>query len=379
MWIVFGFSSIGVLGLSYVLSRHSAGKAWKTRTEKDFRPKVSIVVPTYNESESIDYKLRNLAKLDYPRDLTQVILIDSGSTDSTVYKAEAFAKDHPEITLNIQVENERRGKASALNTALKSCEGTVAIVSDADCFWPSNILTRALPYLADPNVGAISGPKRLLNSDASLPARNEAMYLESMNMIKLGESKSSSTILFEGGFSAYKKELFESFDPYATGSDDCGTVINLLEKGHRAIMVEEAEFYTAFPKTWKGRLTMKARRANQLIRVLKRYAILLSRNKIKVGRGVVAKNVFLYLISPLMFFLFLAMTAYVMFRLPLLAISLLVLVIPGASNYFVEVTLNYLILLYALFSSLSKRFIIWEKPDDRSLLEEKVLTQKGLV
>jgi len=372
--------SLGLLGLSYVWTRHIAGKPWKTRIDKNYRPKVSIIVPTYNESEVIDYKLRNLAKLDYPASLTQMIVIDSRSTDSTVEKTRTFAKNHPEMNLNILVENVRLGKSSALNTALKSCNGNIVIISDADCFWPSDILNKTLPYLADPTVGAISGPKRLLNCEASSATRNEETYLLSMNMMKLGESKSSSTTLFEGGFSAYKKEVLESFDPYATGSDDSGTVIRLMEKGFRAIMIQEGEFFTVFPKSWRGRFTMKVRRASQLISVMKKHAALLLRNQTKVGKNVAAKNVLLYMVSPIMFLLFLATTVYLMIQFPLLLLIMLVFLIPKANTYLTEAILNYLILTYALFSSFSrKKFIVWDTLEDRVLLQPNMLAEKGLI
>lgn len=380
LWVLFALFSFGVLGLSYIWTRRNAKKPWKTKISRDYRPNVSIVVPTYNESQAICYKLRNLVKLDYPRSLTQMVFVDSLSTDSTLEKIREFAKDTQDMKITVIAENERKGKSSALNASLGSCIGDVVIVSDADCFWPSDILTKALPYLADPDVGAISGPKRLLNREASPVTKNEDMYLESMNLVKLGESKSSSTILFEGGFSAYKKEALDSFDPYLTGSDDCGTVIHLLEKGYRTIMVEEAEFFTTFPMTWKGRIALKARRANQLVRLLKKYAVLLFRGNIRIAKPVVAKNVLMYLVSPIMFLLFAATTVYIILKLPFVAAGLLVLLLPKIGPYLLEVILNYLILAYAIFSSLSKkRFIVWSQPEDRTLLEEQMLVQRGLV
>jgi len=220
----------------------------------------------------------------------------------------------------------------------------------------------------------------LLNPDASATTRSEEAYLESMNEVKLGESKSSSTILFEGGFSAYKKEALDSFDPYATGSDDCGTVIALLEKGYKSIMVEEAEFFTTFPRTWKGKIAIKARRADQLVRLLRKYTVLLFKNKIRVAKPVVAKNVFMYLISPIMFLLFLATTVYLFTEFPLAALSLLILLVPTVRSYVAEVTLNYLILLYADFSTLSKKgFAVWSQPEDRALLKEQMLIRNGLI
>jgi len=379
-WIVSAFFSFGILGLNYVRSRLAAGGSWNIRRDIDYRPRLSIIVPTYNECEVIGYKLRNLAKLEYPRDLMEIVFVDSNSTDSTIEVIGRFVANNPDIHERILVETERKGKSSALNLALETCHGDIVVTSDADCFWPPNILARALPYLADPEVGAISGPKKLLNREASAVTRSEGMYLESMNLMKLGESKSSSTMLFEGGFSAYKKEALESFDPYLTGSDDCGTVIRLLEKGYKTIMVEEAEFFTTFPKTWKGRIALKIRRANQLVGVLEKYVVLLFKNKIRIAKSVVAKNVFMYLVSPVVFLLFAATTAYIMIEFPLATASLLILLIPKVRSYVSEGVLNYVILVYSVFSRLSrKRFVVWSQPEDRALLEEQMLVQKGLV
>ena len=104
------------------------------------------------------------------------------------------------------VEDERKGKSHALNNALTQCSGEVVIISDADCFWPQDILEKALPYLADPTVGAIAGPKIFFNAQQTWITRMEESYLKSAKFLRLGESKTGSTVFFEGGFSAFKKE-----------------------------------------------------------------------------------------------------------------------------------------------------------------------------
>jgi len=241
-------------------------------------------------------------------------------------------------------------------------------------------LSKALPYLADPAIGAISGPKKLLNPRDSAVTRSEDTYLKSMNIMKLGDSKKSSTILFEGGFSAYKKEALDRFDPYNTGSDDCGTVIGVLEKNFRAIMIPEAKFFTVFPETWKGKIEMKIRRAKQLIQILQRYAILLFRNKIRTAREIVARNLIVYLLAPMAFFFFVVTSVYLMLKFPLLILFLLVFLVPKATNYLVETTLNYIILLYSFISTASKKkYKVWKTPQDRTLLSEEMLLEKGLI
>jgi cellulose synthase/poly-beta-1,6-N-acetylglucosamine synthase-like glycosyltransferase len=380
LWFIFCFLSFGVLGFYFVLMRKATMKPWQLRIDEKYMPRISILVPTYNESDVIHFKLENLRKVEYPMDLTQIIIVDSNSGDQTVDIVNNFVAQHPEIHVEVIVESERKGKSAALNLALKNCKGDVVIVSDADCFWPSDILRKALPFLADPNVGAISGPKILLNPNQSWVTKTEDAYLDSMNLMKLGESKIGSTLFFEGGFSAYKREVLESFDPYNTGSDDCGTIINLAKKGFRAIFVPEARFYTAFPFLWKEKVSMKIRRANQLVRVLWRYVYLLFRRRIKGPKRVIIQGFFNYVVGPLMFIALIATTILLLFSFPYFALIFLILLIPTVGSYFLEVVQNYVVLVLSIFAAVfGKKFLIWKKTGDRVLLKEDMLRRHGLI
>ena len=355
-------------------------RPWRLRIDKNYKPKVSILVPTYNESDVIRFKLENLSKIDYPRDLTQIIVVDSNSDDHTVDIVNDFVRQRPEMGIEVLVESERNGKSAALNLALKRCRGDVVIVSDADCFWPSDVLRKTLPFLADPYVGAISGPKILLNPKQSWVTRTEDTYLDSMNLMKLGESKVFSTLFFEGGFSAYKREALESFDPYDTGSDDCGTIVALAEKGSRAIFVPEARFYSAFPVTWREKVSMKMRRANQLVRVLWKYTCLLLRRRIRGPKRVIVQGIFTYVFSPVIFILLMVTTILLLFSFPYFALIFLVFLIPRAGSYLFEVIQNYLVLFLSIFYvAFNKKFVVWVKPGDRALLKEDMLRQHGLI
>ncbi|MEM5866609.1 MAG: glycosyltransferase [Candidatus Aenigmatarchaeota archaeon] len=381
LWFIFAFLSFGVLGLAYLWLKRIANKPWNVKVDKSFTPKVSIIVPTYNEEQTITYKIRNLAKLEYPKNLVQIIFVDSCSTDSTVKRIEAFIKSAEDVNVQLIKESRRAGKSAALNIALKSCQGDVVIVSDSDCFWPKTILGDAIPYLADPRVGAVSGPKKLLNIGDSYVTKSEASYLNSMNLMKLGESKCFSTLLFEGGFGAFKREVLESFDPYNTGSDDCGTIIRVIEKNFRAIMVPEAEFYTFFPKSLSGKIEMKVRRAGQLTRVFKKYAALLLQGKIRNGRQIIVKYLLSYFLAPFAFLAFIITSLYIMFKIPVTALALLVFLIPKVRNYSFEVSLGYIVILYAMILAVLRKrsFAIWKQPEDRLLLNEEYLDRKGLI
>ena len=380
LWLALFSLSFGVLAFVFLSMTRAAGKPWSLEIDESFRPRVSIIIPTYNESRVIRYKLENLAKVEYERDLMQVLVADSNSSDLTVSIVNDFVRQHPEIQMQVLVQHERKGKSNALNFALRKCTGDLVIVSDADCFWPSDILNKSLPFLADPDVGAISGPKSLLNPAQSWTTRIEDTYLKSVNTVKLGESKTASTLLFEGGFSAYKREVIDAFDPYNTGSDDSGTIIKIIEGNNRAILVPEAEFFSAFPTTWKGRLGIKIRRANQLVRLFSRYAVLLLQGRLDDSKRIVYQNVFVYLVSPLMLILLLMTTISLLTAFPYFAAVLVALLIPRVRTYLVEGTQNYFVLFLAIvLAILGKKTIVWDQPAGRDLVTEEMLCQRNLI
>jgi len=380
LWLISFALSFGIAGFIFITMSGAAKKPWKLKLDGNFKPKISIIVPTYNEAYIIRFKLENLVKVNYPKDLMQIIVVDSNSEDQTVDIVYEFIRQNPESNIQVLRQNERLGKSAALNFALKNCEGEVIVVSDADCFWPSDILVKALPFLADPVVAAVSGSKILLNPNQSWVTRSEKAYLNSMNLLKLGESKTGSTLLFEGGFSAYKKEVLVSFDPYNTGSDDCGSIIPLIEKGYRAILLPDAYFYSSFPTTWREKMYMKLRRANQLIRVFYRYFCLLLNRRVKSSKGIVIKSILLYLVGPLMFILLMATTISLLLIFPYFAILFLAFLIPRVRIYLFEIVQNYLLLLLAMFTVASgKNFVAWSKPKDRMIIQETVLYAYKLI
>jgi len=378
--LLFGLLSFGPAGFIFLYMKNKSKRSWPTKVDDNFKPRISVMVPTYNESSIISFKLANLCRLVYPKDKMEIVVVDSNSSDNTAEIVRQFSRKEPQINIEVLVEKERRGKSHALNYALGHCKGDVIIVSDADCFWPSDILGKAMPFLADATVGAIGGPKILLNSNQTWVTRMEERYLKSANDLRLGESKAGSTVFLEGGFSAFKKETFGRFDPYLTGSDDCGTVIQVVEKNLRTMLVKEGEFYSTFPVSLRGKLGIKLRRANQLVRVFARYLSLLVKGKVKTTKRTIVPNVFLYLISPISFAILIVLTVFMVLNFPFLLFLFALLIVPRIRFYFYEILeSNMLLLVATLGVVMDKRFSIWSQPEDRAWLTRETLSRFNLI
>jgi glycosyltransferase involved in cell wall biosynthesis len=93
----------------------------QTGAVTDDMPTVSVVVPTLNEERNITYVLDRL-----PEMVTQVILVDGGSTDDTVNTAIAA---RPDIEV---VQQTRTGKGNALACGFAMTNGDIVVMIDAD-------------------------------------------------------------------------------------------------------------------------------------------------------------------------------------------------------------------------------------------------------
>jgi cellulose synthase/poly-beta-1,6-N-acetylglucosamine synthase-like glycosyltransferase len=329
-------------------------------------PAVTILVPVHNEEEIVESKLENIAEVSYPKEKMEVIVADDASTDGTLTKVYEFKRRYPRLDIKVVKQNPRVGKSGVLNAALPACTNDVIVVSDADSFWPSDILIKALPYLSDPMIGAVTGSGIVENPDRSWVTEGETNYLKSISLLRLGESKIHSTVRFEGGFCAYKRSAFEKFD-YESGSDDSGTALYVVQKGFRTIFVPEATFKTRFPEDLKGKIRVKIRRANHLIWLWIKCLKLLVRGRLFLPRRIAIPEIFLFIFNPVVFFALMVVTLvtvvlYPIFSIPLVIVLSAASMIPVIRSYFIEITLDNLILFYSLISCIRrKKFVAWDK------------------
>src|SRR5687768_4212256 len=84
-------------------------------------PMVSILIPAYNEELFIERRINNIFETTYPKNKLEVVIIDSGSRDKTRSKIDSNFQN----TVTLITENERKGKAHAINLGLDICKGDI--------------------------------------------------------------------------------------------------------------------------------------------------------------------------------------------------------------------------------------------------------------
>jgi cellulose synthase/poly-beta-1,6-N-acetylglucosamine synthase-like glycosyltransferase len=143
-------------------------------------PPVTIQLPLFNERYVVERLLEETAKMDYPRHLLQVQVLDD-STDDTHPFTERLCAEYAAAGFPIEYihRTNRHGfKAGALQNGLKTATGEIVAIFDADFVPPVDFLQRTVHYFADPQIGMVQTRWGYLNRHYNVLTEVQAMLLD---------------------------------------------------------------------------------------------------------------------------------------------------------------------------------------------------------
>ncbi len=116
----------------------------EVRSNADIEPCLSVVIPVYNEAETIGTVIRNVLS---QRPVQQLVIVDDCSTDGTADKLQPLVQNEPRIKLVCHPFNQ--GKGAALRTGFSLATSPLIIVQDADCEYdPAEYYRLLVPILS---------------------------------------------------------------------------------------------------------------------------------------------------------------------------------------------------------------------------------------
>ena len=126
----------------------------------------TIGICAYNEDRNIAQLLSNILKTQELPAQSEIIVVCSGCTDKTVEIAREYS--NKDARIRVIVENQRRGKPSAINKILTHAKGDTLLFLSADTLPNEGCFRRLLSKLQLPNVGIVCGNPTPINSSNSL-------------------------------------------------------------------------------------------------------------------------------------------------------------------------------------------------------------------
>lgn len=249
-----------------VLSRRF-GK--KVARKADYRPSVTIVIPTHNEATLIRRRLADIATYDYAPDKIEIIVVDSGSTDGTAEVVEEAQREGLLPKLSLIREERRRGKAAANNLALRRASGDTMLITDAPTLFDPQALRRLVSNFADPSVGAVTGDFRVPGQSTS-SQREEGLFWALRNRLRRLEADLDSTPFLSGEMCCFRRGLLDRLDEDSM-ADDMNIALRLRRAGYRVVVDPDASFSEPRSASFSELNASKSRRAVGGIQELFRF------------------------------------------------------------------------------------------------------------
>ena len=122
-------------------------------------PKLSLIIPVYNEKNTILEILAKVGRVDLGETAKEVIIVDDFSSDGTREILRSLAGQH-----QIIFHDRNYGKGRAISSALKQVSGDWTVIQDADLEYEPEDLKKLLNKIQEPGVAAVYGSRRLNRS-----------------------------------------------------------------------------------------------------------------------------------------------------------------------------------------------------------------------
>jgi len=253
--------------------------------QSDALPPITILVPAYNESATIEASVTAILTLEYRN--YEVVVVNDGSKDDTMeqlrhaFDLYEIPRVYPETIETkplralyrsrsrsrlLVLDKENGGKADSLNAAINASRFPLVIAVDADTLIePDALLRLTRPFLLGREIAAVGGTVRVANNctvtdgrvtDARVPSKvipgiQVVEYLRAFLFGRLGWNRLGGNLIISGAFGLFRKEYVMAVGGYRTSSivEDLDLVVRM----HRHLRRNKIKYEMPFipdPVAW---------------------------------------------------------------------------------------------------------------------------------
>jgi cellulose synthase/poly-beta-1,6-N-acetylglucosamine synthase-like glycosyltransferase len=233
-------------------------------------PRMSIIVPAYNEEKVIRTTIEALIDADYPD--KEIIVVDDGSKDRTLAIAMEY-KDRIKV-----LHKENGGKASALNMALLYSTGDIVVIVDADTISSRSGLKYLARSMADENVVAVAGNVKIRNKINWLTWCQALEYLSGIQIMRRGLDYFGAIYIVPGALGAFRKSKLIEAGTYHKDTlvEDFDATVKVLRSGMIVEGSNKSIAYTQAPQTFIDFYKQRKRWYRGNLQILRRHSDILT-------------------------------------------------------------------------------------------------------
>lgn len=207
---------------------------------------VSILVPAYNEEQTIGKTLNALQNSEHKR--FEALVINDGSTDRTAEIVQKYVESDNRIKL---INKDNGGKATALNLGMKMAKYKIVVTIDGDTILQSQTIDELIKPFSDKKVDAVCGNVEVGNVCNTLTAFQALEYITAQNFDHNALEEVNAINVVPGATGAWKRDRVLEIGGYEddTLTEDADMTIRLLAAGGKIVYAHNARSYTEAPQT----------------------------------------------------------------------------------------------------------------------------------
>ena len=244
--------------------------------DASFRPKVTVIIPAFNEERVIEDSVRRILDSSYP--YLDVIVVDDGSKDHTSEIVAAAYGSNPRVRL-LTLKN--GGKAAALNRALQDAGGEIIVALDADTQFEREAIIKLVRWFIDPKIGAVAGNAKVGNR-VNLVTRWQAVeYVTAQNIERKALTRFDAIMVVPGAVGAWRRKALDDVGGYPedTLAEDQDLTIAIQRKKWKIAYEEEAVAWTEAPETFASLSKQRFRWSYGTLQCLWKHRKIMRRGK----------------------------------------------------------------------------------------------------
>jgi len=268
-------------------------------------PKVSIIIPVYNETQVIRKKMENLQAVHYPRSKFEVVFVDGGSTDGTAELIENLAANGG-LSIEVVRQGRRKGFNSAIIEGFAKTKGEIICITGAETEYDPEALNLMIRHFKDPKIGAVTGKQRIKNVGQGLAPKLEAAYRSLYDMVREAESYIDSPFDIKGEICAARRSicghLVKKPELSDRGCIDACFSFQAKMDGYKTVYEPNAVYYELSPSSIQDSFKQQIRRAVTLIQNMMAFKSMIFRRKFGAfGMLIMPAHFLMLTILPLVF------------------------------------------------------------------------------
>jgi succinoglycan biosynthesis protein ExoA len=198
---------------------------------------VSIIIPCYNEEDTIQLLLEAVRLQTFPLDQMEVVIADGNSNDGTINRIDEFRARHREMKIRL-VQNPKRSIPSGLNRAIEAAAGALIVRLDAHSIPDREYVERCVKVLKQDKAESVGGVWEIQPRNQNWQARSIAFAAS--HPLGVGDAHYRFTRAAQQvdtvPFGAFRRELVESigyFDESLLSNEDYEFNVRLRKSGGR--------------------------------------------------------------------------------------------------------------------------------------------------